>query len=293
MFFLATHFVWNVIVVYYWSMQHQNLEVASILVRSKPYLIRTMIFFVIVLEILVGVYIFWQGYRIAMEYVSFKNSYQGFFATSANIRSLSSQGRAPTILGVTTLQRGTAEIDAIALLENQNSDWIMIVSSGFSTSEGFKAAQDIIIPPQSKRVTGVFGLGAADAGAQFQVTGVKYERVSMRDVGDLAKYTSERMQFLFGEEQYFSSGGDQNFDRLQVVLTNNSSFNFYEVGVQVVMYSDSQILGFEQISLSNVISGQTRILDIHSLPRGITPTRIEFIPVVNIFDAQTFLKVEG
>lgn len=274
-------------------MQHQNLEVASFLVRLKPYLVRVMIVLVIILEILVGVYIFWQGYRIAMEYTSFKNSYQGFFATSANIRAQVLQGRTPTILGVTTLQRGTAELDAIALLENQNVDWIVTVSSGFSTSEGFKAAQDVIIPPQSKRVVGVFGLDATEAGAQFQVTNVKYERVSARDVGDIAKYTSERLQFVFGEEQYVSSGGDQNFDRLQVSLTNNSPFNFYEVGVQVVMYSDSQILGFEQVSLSNVISGQTRMLDIHSLPRGITPTRIEFIPVVNIFDARTFLKVEG
>lgn len=285
--------MWNVNVVYYTSMQHQNLEVASFLVRLKPYLVRVMIVLVIIFEILVGVYIFWQGYRIAMEYTSFKNSYQGFFATSANIRAQVLQGRTPTILGVTTLQRGTAELDAIALLENQNVDWIVTVSSGFSTSEGFKAAQDVIIPPQSKRVVGVFGLDANEAGAQFQVTNVKYERVSARDVGDIAKYKSERLQFVFGEEQYVSSGGDQNFDRLQVSLTNNSPFNFYEVGVQVVMYSDSQILGFEQVSLSNVISGQTRMLDIHSLPRGITPTRIEFIPVVNIFDARTFLKVEG
>lgn len=274
-------------------MQHQNLEVASFLVRMKPYLVRMMIVLIIILEILVGVYIFWQGYRVTMEYVSFKNSYQGFFATSANIRSHILQGRIPTILGVTTLQRGTAELDAIALLENQNVDWIVTVSSGFSTTEGFKAAQDVVIPPQSKRVVGVFGLAATEAGAQFQVTNVKYERVSVRDTGDIARYTQERMQFVFGEEQYVSSGGDQNFDRLQVSLTNNSPYNFYEVGVQVVMYSDSQILGFEQVSLSQVVSGQTRMLDIHSLPRGITPSRVEFIPVVNIFDPRTFLKVEG
>lgn len=292
-FFIATHFVWNVNVLYYSSMQHNNLEVASLLVRSKPYLIRIGIVAVAIFEIFLLLYILFQGYRIANEFSFFKNSYNGFYAASNAARNVLTQGKVPTILGVTTLERGTASIDAVALLENQNSDWILTVSSGFSTTDGFKAAQDIVIPPQSKRVVGVFGLDASLSGAQFQVTRVAYQRVSSRDFGDIAKYTKERLQFVFGEEQYISSSGDQNFDKLQVSVTNNSPYNFYDVGVQAVMYSDSQILGFEQVSLSNFISGQTRTLDIHSLPRGIAPSRVEFIPVVNIFDAKTFLKVEG
>lgn len=263
------------------------------LVRSKPYLIRIGIVAVAIFEIFLLLYILFQGYRIASEFSFFKNSYNGFYAASNAARNVLTQGKVPTISGVTTLERGTASIDAIALLENQNSDWILTVSSGFSTTDGFKAAQDIVIPPQSKRVVGVFGLDASLSGAQFQVTRVAYQRVSSRDFGDIAKYTKERLQFVFGEEQYISSSGDQNFDKLQVSVTNNSPYNFYDVGVQAIMYSDSQILGFEQVSLSNFISGQTRTLDIHSLPRGIAPSRVEFIPVVNIFDAKTFLKVEG
>lgn len=274
-------------------MQHNNLEVASLLVRSKPYLIRFMIAVAIIFEIFLLLYVLFQGYRIANEFSFFKNSYNGFYAASSAARNATAQGRVPTIVGVTTLERGTASIDAIALLENQNADWILTVSSGFSTTDGFKAAQDIVIPPQSKRVVGVFGLDASLSGAQFQVTQVAYQRVSSRDFGDIAKYAQERLQFVFGEEQYIGSSGDQNFDKLQVSVTNNSPYNFYDVGVQVIMYSDSQMLGFEQISLSNFISGQTRMLDIHSLPRGIAPTRIEFIPVVNIFDTKSFLKVEG
>ena len=252
-----------------------------------------MIVIVIFFEILLLLYILFQSYRITEEFSFFKNSYNGFYAATSAARNVTAQGRVPIIVGVTTLERGVSSIDAIALLENQNTDWILTVSSGFSTTEGFKAAQDIVIPPQSKRVVGVFGLDASLTGAQFQVTHVGFQRVSSRDFGDITKYTQERLQFVFGEEKYIGSSGDQNFDKLQVSVTNNSAYNFYDVGVQAIMYSDSQILGFEQVSLSNFISGQSRILDIHSLPRGITPTRVEFIPVVNIFDARTFMKVEG
>lgn len=279
--------------------QH-NIELSSFLVRSKPTLQKIALVLTILLEVSLATYIGYMTVKAVQEHATISMVGKNFSAMRSLIASRAANAQPPQIIGTTVLPRGAGGVDAIAILQNPNTDWIIHLTPTFQTSAVAVTTstlaglpQEIAMLPLSKYVVGSYGLPASVGEPQFQMSGVRYEHINKHIAGDLTAYRALRDQLKFTNEQYLLADAKVIDDRLAVDITNNSPFGFYDFQLQVIMYVDSAVVGVEQVSLEQFMSGQTRSLEIHSPPRGITPTRFEYVPITNIFDPQQFLKVKG
>lgn len=87
--------------------------------------------------------------------------------------------------------------------------------------------------------------------------------------------------------------GDTNFGRTTFDLTNASGYGFYDVDLFVVLKRGSATVAVNRTTLSDLEPLETRPIQLNWFESAPSATDVELYPVVNLFDPEVYLSIEG
>lgn len=184
--------------------------------------------------------------------------------------------------------------DFVAQISNQNSDWVAAdVLLQLIVNNQVVAEKRSFILPNEDKYLGFFGqemTGLSDP--TISVAEVKWQRFHRFD-----EFKEPRLNFTLADMEFKSaqeSGirGDLPVSTLNFKITNNTGFNYWRVGIYMVLLSGPQVVGANFTSLDQFLSRETRNIEMRfyeSLPEV---TDIKILPEVNILDPAVYMPVK-
>lgn len=184
--------------------------------------------------------------------------------------------------------------DFVAQISNQNSDWVATdVLFQLIADDQVIAEKRSFILPQEDKYIGFFGSEMTGlSNPTISIADVKWQRVHQFEV-----FKEPRLNFIIADLEFKSaqeSGirGDLPVSTLNFKITNGTGFNYWHVGVYMVLLSGSQVVGANFTSLDQFLSRETRNIEMRfyeSLPEV---TEIKVLPEVNILDPEVYMPVQ-
>lgn len=175
------------------------------------------------------------------------------------------------------LTSGDNRQDYFAEISNNNKNWLATFDYSFSDSEKDSNIRSGFVLPLEKKY--LMNLGVTGPVAELTITNLKWQRISNPQL----VYT-DRYKFIIENEKFVTGikTDDPNF--LVFDITNNSAFNYWQVGVQTFLYGGGNVVSVNYIVLEQLKAGEKRQVQINwsgDLPRI---SNIQIIPEINIFD---------
>lgn len=196
------------------------------------------------------------------------------------------------VIGTTTFAAGHDHFDAITRIRNPNSAWTVTFEYAYVLPTGNRTdPRTAFFLPHEEKIIGAFGQkGSIGGTAQLDITEVRWQRVSRKEVADPAQFFSQRLAFEVGEVTYVPAASTLPADQLMLTVTNNSAFSYWSVRVFALLYAGDEPFGVEQATLDEFRSGQSRRVDVRTAPRGQVPSRVETFVEVNVLDEAVYMR---
>lgn len=192
-----------------------------------------------------------------------------------------------SVKSVNFIKTEPGKFDFIAKIENLNKKWFIkkityqFVSNNFSSS----VYEDFILPSQSKFLFALNqSLSASPSNLNLKIVNLEYERV--RSAIDVSH------EDFFIEDVKFipATGLPLSLARVKFQVTNNSLYNFWDVPFKIIIYSRSNLIGFNIASITQLKSEETRPMEIvwfDEIKNNITEVII--VPDINLFDQENYM----
>ncbi len=203
----------------------------------------------------------------------------------------------PLVFGEALIFLGSDErSDLVAAIENPNELWYATVTYSF-TVEGEPAvpARTVIILPQEKKylteLSRVF-TGGVPAAAALTIVSYEWHRIDPHEIPDVRAFMEERHNFEITNAQFLpaglaDSGVALSGNKILFTITNKTSFNFYELPVQVALLQSGSLVGLEETVVRNLKTGEARAVDLRSYAQ-ISVDEVQVIPSVNVLDREAY-----
>ncbi|OGY49412.1 MAG: hypothetical protein A3D39_02640 [Candidatus Buchananbacteria bacterium RIFCSPHIGHO2_02_FULL_39_17] len=147
-----------------------------------------------------------------------------------------------------------------------------------------------ILPGEEKYIA-FFGLeSSADTAPAIRLAQVNWRRVS-----NYEDFRQQRFQFSSNEVEFKNAGvgsSSSAVSTLNFKITNQSAYNYWQVGVYMVLFSGDQVVGANYLALDNFKSGETRPVEMRWYESLSYVSRVDIIPEVNILDPAVYMPVE-
>jgi hypothetical protein len=186
-------------------------------------------------------------------------------------------------------------LDLSAEVTNPNQDWWADFSYRFSVAGEETPTRHGYLLPQAHTVLTELGYTQKSRGgrsATLIVDGIHWHRVDPNVVGETyADYAARRLMFQTKDVTYDTSItiGTRKVGQTSFKLVNESAYGFWSVRCVVRLFRGSGIVATNEITITNLLPGEERVVQLtwpEPLP-GITKT--EIIPEVNILDPSAYL----
>lgn len=172
--------------------------------------------------------------------------------------------------------------DYFAQITNNNSDWLATFDYVFSgNNKSTISRQGFALPLEKKYL---MNLGVDGSITELSVTNVKWQRVYNPQLT-----YEERYRFKIENDTFTVGSKPDEPSILDFDITNDSAFNYWQVGVQTFLYSSGNVASVNYIVLEQLMAGEKRHVQLNwntKLPRI---SNIEVIPEVNVFDADNIM----
>jgi hypothetical protein len=199
---------------------------------------------------------------------------------------------------VIVLETTDGRLDMVVDLENPNPQWWVEFNYRFNVSGEQTPVRNGFVMPSSK--TSVTELGfrpknRGGASAQFVVDNIRWHRVDPSQVpGKYSDYEIERFNVAF-ENVGFTRDlviGSQQIGRSSFDVVNRGSYGYWNMDLIVRLYRGASIVAVNKISLTRLVPGETRHVELDWFERLASVTRTEIIPIINFLDPQSYLPTE-
>ncbi len=198
------------------------------------------------------------------------------------------------ILGFDVVDGREGRYDFIAKIKNPNLVWAAEqVSFQLIVNGEVVAEKESFIYPNEEKYVAIFGQEVS--GGENPV--LKIAQVNWLRYHDFESFSTQRLRFEVSDIEFKSaqeSGirGELPVSILDFKIKNNSAYNYWHVGVNMVLLSAQQVGGANYISLDQFRSGETRDVEMRwyeSLP---SINQVEIIPEVKISNPDSYMPVE-
>lgn len=277
-----------------------ELQFASFWVRNRPALIRAGYAVLIAMNVLFWGYVIWgilDAY--AISYPRESRITQEIAQDQLTLEALQKDQPQNARAGnVTVFQTTEKRYDMAVDMENSNAQWWAEFNYRFNFSGEQTPLRSGFILPGSKTTLTELGFrpkGAGGATAQLAVENVRWHRVDPAQVGASYKdFELKRMNVAF-EDVEFQSGltiGAQKIGRTSFNLVNRGSYGYWSMDVVVKLYRGGGVIAVNRITLSRIVPGETRRVELDWFETLPSVTRTEIIPIVNLLDESVYLPTE-
>lgn len=177
-----------------------------------------------------------------------------------------------------------ARYDFISSISNPNKNWLATFNYRFIDAQNkMQLKKGFVLPLEQKYL---FDLGHESSDGRLEITDLSWQKVFNTEYVKNDKY-----RFVISDEQFIAGlqAGDPN--RLVFKLSNDSAYNYWEVGIQAYLYSGGNLASINYITLNQVRAGEQRDVEIdwnYRLPRI---DSFEIMPELNVFDKNNIMPI--
>lgn len=275
-----------------------ELSFASFWVRRKMELTRAVYGTLIVLNAIVWLYSAWGVLdAFAISYPRESRITAEIANNQLTLDALEISRPQNVQVGNPLVFEGTnGRYDMMVDMENPNDQWWAEFNYRFNLSGQLTPFQNGFLMPLGKSTLTQLGFKPTARGgtsAQLEVDNIRWHRVDPSQVG--ARYKDfELNHFNVSFESVKYQGGltlgSQQIGRTSFDVVNRGSYGYWSLGLVVRLYRADTVVGVNRITLTNLVPGETRHVDLDwfdRLPPNVSKT--EIIPVVNFLDKNTYL----
>jgi len=284
---------------YNWSMvddrfSEKDIQLAGFFVRAKPVARRVGFTIAIIIDIILivtGLY-YWGQYfgQSRLSNMQSNVTFVDVATQDAHAQRVSVQPGPLQTLSVKILDGSDDTRDYVAIVENTNDRWQARVSYSF-VGQGQTELKSAVLPPGERRVLGVYGSDTLMSSARLVFDSIAWDRVDRHAVDNISDFVAERLQIVTENTQYLNADSEVNTDRVTFTILNESAYSYFSVRVAAVMYFGGDIIGVEEVDISPFRSGESQDIEIHTLSRGVKPTKVEILPHLDIFDESAYIEI--
>lgn len=188
--------------------------------------------------------------------------------------------------------------DMVVDLENPNAQWWAEFNYRFNLSGEQTPLRNGFIMPQTKIALTELGFrpkARGSARAQLEVENIRWRRLDPAQIGESYKnYALNRFNVAFENAAFDSTLvlGAQTIGRSSFDVVNRGAFGYWSLDLVVKIYRGGTVLGVNKITLTQLVPGESRHVEMDWFEKLPTVTRTEIIPVINLVDPDTFLPTE-
>lgn len=188
---------------------------------------------------------------------------------------------------------GGGEFDYVAKVKNLNPKHIArqavfeLVSGG-----SVIASRTTFIYPEEEKYIMFFNQQGVSATANLRVSDVAWRRINQPE-----KFFPERLMFEINNVDFQTARetglrGELPISTLTFDVANTSAYGYWTVGVYIALYSGSQVVGANYISLDNFMSGETKEAEVRFYENIPAVSRVDVVPEVDLLDSESYIPVD-
>jgi len=253
---------------------------------------------------LVSVLILINVYRIINYYSSERQQYeyelQELYSQQINFERLNSI-RAPQNLQIGEIkiidsgrQTGDKDYDLIAGLQNPNEKFKITFDYQFSANgKPLNKYSSFILPGQKKFLFDFKSNTRGTESIKITLNNLRYHRISPRTAEDPVNFTNEHLIFDIQDVKLTEIETKNSFSKITFDLINNSAYNYWEPGINIVLYKNKKIIGADYLFIKEFHSGETEQLSVNWYEYVPSSVKISVLADIDIFDPNVYIKFSG
>lgn len=186
-----------------------------------------------------------------------------------------------------------SKYDIIIPVENHNPRyWVELSYRVVIGGEESPLRETFVLPGQSKLLAEL-GLErrAGPGQVELKVEERSWHRVDAHEVPDLETWSESRLAIEMSDAEFVAAPTGEKGGVSRFTLSNDTAFSYYDGEVLVFLYRGSALVGANKVRLDQLLSNDSRDMEIYwyqPLPQ-ITRTEVQFD--VNIFDPDVYRPV--
>lgn len=270
------------------NLTDKELKFSYWYITHKLALRRWLVIFLIIASVLMWFYVIFAMTFYAIDYnleaynlsrlVSGQNSYLADLET-----------RAPKPLSfspINILSGDDNRRDFFVEAANPNPNWLAVFNYKFTApSSGGESKRGFILPGEKKYL---MGLGLENSESGLEIADLQWRRIN-----DFNRTKNERLRFNITNEEFQGGVAPSDPNAVSFNITNDSAYNYWEVGIQVFLWSGGQLAGVNYITINQLKTSETRKVELNWANRLPRIDSIQAIPDINILDNNNIMPPDS
>ena len=266
------------------NLTNRELKFSYWYITHKLALRRWLAIFLIIASVLIWFYVIFEMTFYAIDY-NLEAYNLSRLASGQNSYLDGLETRAPKPLSfspINILLGDDNRRDFFVEAANPNPNWLAVFNYKFTAPDsGGESKWGFILPGEKKYL---MGLGLENAESGLEIADLRWRRIN-----DFERTKNERLRFNITSEEFQGGVAPGDPNSVSFNITNDSAYNYWEVGIQVFLWSGGQLAGVNYITINQLKTGETRKVELNWANRLPRIDSIQVIPDINILDENNIM----
>jgi hypothetical protein len=173
--------------------------------------------------------------------------------------------------------------DFIVHLKNLNDKQSATFSYCFKAAESEACGSNFILPSEEKDVVLInSNIKSVSGIANFEIKSINWQKLKAGEIPDWNTFKSQRLNFIISQPKFSTYGTNVNY--LEFDVTNNSSYSYFEVPINIIINRNGEIMAINRYVLEGLNSRETKSIRL-SWPEAVNLSgAITATPELNLLD---------
>jgi len=190
--------------------------------------------------------------------------------------------------------------DLAVKLKNPNEKFITNFSYCFSRGgQDIACGSSFLLPSDEKYILALGqDLSSGSEGINFAISDIFWQRIDAHKIPSWADFSALHLNLPIAGLNFASSDTSGLSDKLSLSslefsIKNDTSYGYYEVPLNILLFSGSELVGVNRYLVQNFVPGDSREVKISWAAGLSSVNRAEVKPDINIIDDSVYLKYRG
>ena len=201
---------------------------------------------------------------------------------------------------VQVLKTAFDKYDLVTKVINPNKDhWASIEYCWVANKEETACEKVFVFPEETKHILALSQNFSSRPGTvNLIVKDTKWQRISKRKFPDWQNFKNERLNLevtniSFKPGQTSGLSDKLNLNALNFAVSNNTPYNYWEVDLNILLYSGNNIVGVNQYRLEELMSKENRDVSMAWSGAVSRVSEVKIIPYINILKDDIYIDYDG
>jgi hypothetical protein len=190
--------------------------------------------------------------------------------------------------------------DFLVEVSNVNKQhWASFDYHFISNGEDIGHAEGFILPSESKYIY-LLGekLGRRPSGVEVRIENLSWNRIDKAEYPNWDSFYEDHLRLKITDKEFIPESLSELSEKLDLNIlrfniTNDTAYSYWEVELSIRLMSRNTIIGAEKLIVDNLMSGETREVEITWPGKLSKVGDIVIYPEVNIVDESVYIKPQG